>query len=77
MDDSTLSEYCPGRIKNLTMKNSEDEYIKYRFERAWKTFEDAKSLADLKSWNSSMNRLYYACFLKRIETLTNQENNSN
>ncbi len=62
MDDSALSEYCPGRIKNLTMKNSEDEYIKYRFERAWKTFEDAKSLADLKSWNSSMNRLYYACF---------------
>lgn len=31
-------------------------------ERAWKTLEDAKSLAELKSWNSSMNRLYYACF---------------
>ena len=31
------------------MKNSQDDYIKYRFERAWKTFEDAKSLANLES----------------------------
>lgn len=44
------------------MKKSKDDYIKYRLDRAWKTFEDAKSLANLKSWNSSMNRLYYACF---------------
>jgi len=44
------------------MKTTQDDYIKYRIERAWKTFEDAKSLAYLKSWNSSMNRLYYACF---------------
>jgi len=26
------------------------------------TFQDAKYLASIKSWNSSMNRLYYACF---------------
>lgn len=44
------------------MKSSQEDYIKYRFERAWKTFEDAKSLATIASWNSSMNRLYYACF---------------
>ena len=44
------------------MKNTQNDYIKYRFERARKTFEDAKSLAELKSWNSSMNRLYYASF---------------
>jgi uncharacterized protein (UPF0332 family) len=44
------------------MKTSQEDYIKYRLERAWRTFEDAKSLAELKSWNSSMNRLYYACF---------------
>jgi uncharacterized protein (UPF0332 family) len=44
------------------METSQEDYIKYRLERAWKTFEDAKSLAKLKSWNSSMNRLYYACF---------------
>ena len=30
--------------------------------RAWNTFEDAKYLASNKSWDSSMNRLYYACF---------------
>jgi uncharacterized protein (UPF0332 family) len=44
------------------MRNSEEDYIKYRFERAWQTFGDAKALANLGSWNSSMNRLYYACF---------------
>ena len=44
------------------MEKTQDDYIKYRLERAWKTFEDAESLATLKSWNSSMNRLYYACF---------------
>jgi len=44
------------------METSREDYIRYRLERAWKTFEDAKSLAELKSWNSSMNRLYYACF---------------
>jgi len=44
------------------MKTTQDDYIKYRFARAWRTFEDAKSLASLRSWNSSMNRLYYACF---------------
>ena len=44
------------------MQATQDDYIKYRFERAWKTFEDAKYLASIKSWNSSMNRLYYACF---------------
>jgi uncharacterized protein len=46
----------------MNMKSSQEDYIRYRLERAWKTFEDAKSLAGLKSWNSSMNRLYYACF---------------
>lgn len=44
------------------MAKTQDDYIRFRLERAWKTFEDAKSLANLKSWNSSVNRLYYACF---------------
>jgi len=43
-------------------KATQEDYIKYRLERAWQTFEDAKYLASNKSWNSSMNRLYYACF---------------
>jgi uncharacterized protein (UPF0332 family) len=43
-------------------KATQEDYIKYRLEKAWKTFEDAKYLASNKSWDSSMNRLYYACF---------------
>ena len=55
------------------METSQEDYIKYRLERAWKTFEDAKSLARLKSWNSSMNRLYYACFYA-INALFSKQN---
>jgi uncharacterized protein (UPF0332 family) len=44
------------------MKNTEVDYLNFRLKGAWKTFEDAKSLANLGSWNSSMNRLYCACF---------------
>ena len=44
------------------MKASKEEYIKYRLDKAWKTFEDARLLANTRSWDSSMNRLYYACF---------------
>ena len=58
------------------MKNTQDDYIKYRFERAWKTFEDAKSLANLKSWNSSMNRLYYACFYAVLALFSKNKINS-
>jgi uncharacterized protein (UPF0332 family) len=58
------------------MKNSQEDYIKYRFERAWKTFEDAKSLANLESWNSSMNRLYYACFYAVLALLIKHKINS-
>ena len=44
------------------MDVSQDDYIKYRLERALSTFEDAETLANNQSWNSSMNRLYYSCF---------------
>jgi hypothetical protein len=44
LDDSTLSKYIQGRIKDLNMKSTQKDYTKYRIERAWKTFEDAKSL---------------------------------
>jgi uncharacterized protein (UPF0332 family) len=43
-------------------KATQQDYIKYRLEKAWKTLEDAKYLASIKSWDSSINRLYYACF---------------
>jgi uncharacterized protein (UPF0332 family) len=52
------------------MAKTQDDYIKFRLERAWATFEDAKSLAKLKSWNSSVNRLYYACFYAVLALFT-------
>ncbi len=44
------------------MLESHYEYINYRLKRAWDTFNDAKLLAENQSWNSAINRLYYACF---------------
>lgn len=58
------------------MENSQVDYIRYRFERAWKTFEDARSLANLKSWNSSMNRLYYASFYAVLALFAKHKINS-
>ena len=58
------------------MKTSQEDYIRYRIERAWKTFEDAKSLAEIKSWNSSMNRLYYACFYSVLALFAKHNLNS-
>ena len=53
------------------MKKNEKDYIEFRLQRAWKTFEDAKSLSKLKSWNSSVNRLYYACFYAVLSLFAN------
>lgn len=38
------------------------DYIKYRVDRAEITFQDAVILYNTKSWNSCINRLYYASF---------------
>ena len=39
-----------------------NDYITYRLEKAKETYSDSKLLAENKSWNSCVNRLYYACF---------------
>ena len=44
------------------MNNEINDYINYRLKRASDTLDDAKLLAENGSWNSSINRLYYACF---------------
>jgi len=44
------------------MSYTKEKYIYYRIEKAKNTLEDAKLLAKNQSWNSSVNRLYYACF---------------
>ncbi len=39
-----------------------NDYINYRLQRASDTLNDARLLAENERWNSSINRLYYACF---------------
>ena len=36
--------------------------VKYRMEKAFSTFEEAKFCAEGKLWNLTVNRLYYACY---------------
>lgn len=38
------------------------DYVTYRLGRSKDTFQDAKILAEVNSWNSCVNRLYYSCF---------------
>lgn len=38
------------------------EYILYRLDSAFKTYETAKILAENSFWNSAVNRLYYSVF---------------
>ena len=44
------------------MTKEQKDYINYRLQRATDTLNDAKLLAENERWNSSINRLYYACF---------------
>ena len=44
------------------MKGTREDLIKYRMERAWDTFDDARILAEKNKWNSAINRLYYSAY---------------
>lgn len=44
------------------MKGTKEDLIKYRMERAWDTFDDAKILAANEKWNATVSRLYYSVF---------------
>lgn len=46
-----------------------DDYIKYRFQRAEESLDDAIILAEKKKWNAAINRLYYSCFYAVIALL--------
>lgn len=39
---------------------TEGEYIRYRLDKARETLRDAEILSHEGSWNSAMNRVYYA-----------------
>jgi len=58
------------------MENPKEDYIAYRIVRAWRTFNDAKALVDVKSWNSAINRLYYSSFYAVIALFSKFEINS-
>ena len=44
------------------MSLDKDVVIKYRIDRANETIEEAKIMAQFGHWNTTANRLYYACF---------------
>ena len=44
------------------MSRTKEDLIAYRVQRAYKTFDEAKTLAASENWNGVANRLYYACF---------------
>lgn len=53
----------------MTAVDSQEEYIKYRFNRARETFEEALILKNNEKWNAVINRLYYTCFYAVIALL--------
>jgi len=44
------------------MNPTKDDIIDYRINRALETIAEAKLLASQNCWNTTVNRLYYACF---------------
>lgn len=52
------------------------EYVQYRLESAYKTFEAAKILSENGFWNSAVNRLYYAVFYAVNALLVSNEINT-
>jgi uncharacterized protein (UPF0332 family) len=44
------------------MSEFHGEYISYRVSKATESLGDARILAENKSWNACVNRLYYACY---------------
>lgn len=55
------------------MQRSKEDYIKYRLERSEESLKAAKILAENKSWNACMSRLYFACFYA-VNALLFEEN---
>ena len=49
--------------------DNRNDYIKYRFQRALESYEEALILLENKRWNAVVNRLYYSCFYAVIALL--------
>jgi uncharacterized protein (UPF0332 family) len=52
----------------MIVDNRED-FIKYRFQRAYKSFDEALIMAKNDRWNAVINRLYYSCYYAVIAVL--------
>ena len=52
---------------------NKNEYIKYRFQRAEESLEDALIMIENKRWNTAINRLYYSCFYAMLALLLNND----
>lgn len=52
----------------MLIENRED-YIRYRFQIAEESLDDAKVLLQKQKWNAIINRLYYSCFYAVIALL--------
>ena len=44
------------------MPATKEDYIQYRVKNSQQMLKDAKALADMESWNSCLNRLYYSAY---------------
>lgn len=44
------------------MNDNRDEIVRYRISKSFETWDEAKMLAENRSWNGVANRLYYSCF---------------
>ena len=55
------------------MSRTKDDLIAYRIQRAFKTFGEAKALAQSENWNGVANRLYYACFYAVLALLAKND----
>lgn len=41
---------------------TQEDYIKYRIDRAKETIEEVRTHIENRYWNTAINRMYYACF---------------
>jgi len=51
------------------MTGTSNDYIVYRIEKAYDSFDDAQLLFSNERWNACVNRLYYTCFYITIALL--------
>ena len=55
------------------MSFNKKDLIQYRLEKAWTTYQEAKSLAGSGFWDGAANRLYYSCFYAVIALLAKND----